>query len=163
MRVFGDGPISRPPISMMAVCSRSPRIAFCTNSPIAPSSSEMKPAGPNEWKGEIYNAENGKTYDGKMSVAGPDALKISGCVFGGLFCGGQTWERFKEEGTASVALDKPAAPPLASKPAPAAGKTDGAANKPVAGGTANKTAVKPGGKNGSVARVEGEVCPDQPG
>ena len=38
MRVFGDGPISRPPISMMAVCSRSPRIAFCTNSPIAPSS-----------------------------------------------------------------------------------------------------------------------------
>lgn len=124
---------------------------------------EMKPAGPNEWKGEIYNAENGKTYDGKMSVAGPDALKISGCVFGGLFCGGQTWERFKEEGTASVAPNKTATAPLASKPAPAASKTNGAATKPVAAGTASKTAVTPAGKNGSATRVEGEVCPDQPG
>lgn len=124
---------------------------------------EMKPAGPNEWKGEIYNAENGKTYDGKMSVAGPDALKISGCVFGGLFCGGQTWERFKEEGTASVAPNKTATAPLASKPAPAASKTNGAATKPVAAGTASKTAVTPAGKNGSATRVEGKVCPDQPG
>jgi len=123
---------------------------------------EMRPAGPNEWKGEIYNAENGKTYDGKMSIAGPDALKISGCVFGGLFCGGQTWERFKEEGAASVAPNKPASAPLASKPAPAPSKTNGAPNKPPAG-TANKTTAIPGGKNGSATRVEGEVCPDQPG
>jgi uncharacterized protein (DUF2147 family) len=123
----------------------------------------MKAAGPNEWKGEIYNAENGKTYDGKMSVTGPDALKISGCVFGGMFCGGQTWERFKEEGTASVAPNKLTTAPPASKPAPAASKTNGAATKPVAAGTANKTAVTPAGKNGPAARVEGEVCPDQPG
>jgi uncharacterized protein (DUF2147 family) len=122
----------------------------------------MKPAGPNEWKGEIYNAENGKTYDGKMSVTGPDALKISGCVFGGMFCGGQTWERFKEEGTASIAPNKLGNGTLPNKPA-AASKTNGAATKPVAGGTASKTAVTPAGKNGSAARVEGEVCPDQPG
>jgi uncharacterized protein (DUF2147 family) len=123
----------------------------------------MKPAGPNEWKGEIYNAENGKTYDGKMSVAGPDALKISGCVFGGLFCGGQTWERFKEEGTASIAPSKPATATLPTKPAPTASKTNGAVTKPAAAGAANKSAATSGGKNGSANRVEGEVCPDQPG
>jgi uncharacterized protein (DUF2147 family) len=122
----------------------------------------MKPAGPNEWKGEIYNAENGKTYDGKMSVVGPDALKISGCVFGGMFCGGQTWERFKEEGTASVPPSKPGNGTLANKPAVTASKTNGAVNKP-AGGTANKNAAISGGKNGSASRLEGEVCPDQPG
>ena len=123
----------------------------------------MKAAGPNEWKGEIYNAENGKTYDGKMSVTGPDALKISGCVFGGLFCGGQTWERFKDEGIASVAPNKPATAALPSKPAPTASKTNGTATKPAAAATANKAAANSGGKNGSAARVEGEVCPDQPG
>ena len=140
----------------------------------------MKPVAPNEWKGEIYNAENGKTYDGKMSVTGPDALKISGCVLGGLFCGGQTWERFKEEeGTASISPSKPGTASVASKPGTAspaskpiatASKTNGAANKPAAGGTtnaaggtANKGAAASNGKNGSAARVEGEVCPDQPG
>ena len=133
----------------------------------------MKPAGPNEWKGEIYNAENGKTYDGKMSVTSPDALKISGCVLGGLFCGGQTWERFKEdEGTASIAPSKPGTPsPVSkpgtaatpSKPAATASKTNGAANKPGAGGAASKSAATTAGKNGSAAHAEGEVCPDQPG
>ncbi len=76
----------------------------------------MKPNGPNEWKGEIYNAENGKIYDAKISLVGPDALKVAGCVLGGLFCGGQTWERYKEDETN-------AAP---AKPAPPPGKTTGA-------------------------------------
>jgi hypothetical protein len=24
---------------------------------------------------------------------GPDALRVQGCAFGGMFCGGQTWSR----------------------------------------------------------------------
>jgi len=26
-------------------------------------------------------------------MKGPNALKVQGCAFGGMFCGGQTWKR----------------------------------------------------------------------
>jgi uncharacterized protein (DUF2147 family) len=51
----------------------------------------MRPAGENKWSGQIYNADDGKSYASSVSVAGPDALKVEGCV-GGL-CGGETWSR----------------------------------------------------------------------
>ena len=51
----------------------------------------MRSAGANKWSGQIYNADDGKTYASSISVAGPDALKVEGCVGG--FCGGETWSR----------------------------------------------------------------------
>jgi uncharacterized protein (DUF2147 family) len=51
----------------------------------------MRPSGPDKWSGQIYNADDGKSYASSVSVAGPDALKVEGCV-GGL-CGGETWSR----------------------------------------------------------------------
>jgi uncharacterized protein (DUF2147 family) len=51
----------------------------------------MRPAGANKWSGQIYNADDGKTYASSIAVAGPDALKVDGCVGG--FCGGETWSR----------------------------------------------------------------------
>jgi uncharacterized protein (DUF2147 family) len=51
----------------------------------------MRPAGPNKWSGQIYNADDGKSYASSVSVAGPDTLKVEGCVGG--FCGGETWSR----------------------------------------------------------------------
>ena len=51
----------------------------------------MVPAGPNKWSGQIYNADDGKTYSSNVSVAGPDTLKVEGCV--GAFCGGENWTR----------------------------------------------------------------------
>lgn len=51
----------------------------------------MHPDGANRWSGKIYNADDGQSYDSHISVAGPDALKVEGCV-GGL-CGGETWTR----------------------------------------------------------------------
>ena len=53
--------------------------------------SGMRPAGPNKWSGQIYNADDGKTYASNISVVGPDALRVEGCV-GGL-CGGEDWSR----------------------------------------------------------------------
>jgi uncharacterized protein (DUF2147 family) len=52
----------------------------------------MRPSGANKWSGHIYNADDGKSYASNVSVAGPDALKVEGCVGGGL-CGGETWSR----------------------------------------------------------------------
>jgi len=53
--------------------------------------SGMQPAGPNKWSGQIYNADDGNSYASNISMAGPDTLKVEGCV-GGL-CGGENWSR----------------------------------------------------------------------
>jgi uncharacterized protein (DUF2147 family) len=53
--------------------------------------SGMRPVGPNKWSGRIYNADDGKTYASKISVAGPSTLRVEGCV--GTFCGGEDWAR----------------------------------------------------------------------
>jgi uncharacterized protein (DUF2147 family) len=54
----------------------------------------MKPSGtPNKWSGQVYNAEDGKTYSGNITMQDARTLKLEGCVLGGLFCKAQTWTR----------------------------------------------------------------------
>ena len=53
--------------------------------------SSMRAAGPNKWSGRIYNADDGRSYASNISVAGPDSLRVEGCV--GALCGGETWTR----------------------------------------------------------------------
>jgi uncharacterized protein (DUF2147 family) len=52
---------------------------------------DMRPSGQGRWSGQIYNADDGKVYASNVSVAGPDTLKVEGCV--GAFCGGENWTR----------------------------------------------------------------------
>ena len=51
----------------------------------------MRPSAPGKWSGQIYNADDGGTYASSISVAGPDTLRVEGCV--GALCGGETWTR----------------------------------------------------------------------
>ena len=53
--------------------------------------SGMRATGPNKWSGQIYNADDGNSYVSSISVAGPDTLKVEGCV--GSLCGGENWTR----------------------------------------------------------------------
>lgn len=53
---------------------------------------DMVPAGGGKYNGKVWRPSNGKTYIGKMDVAG-NSLKLSGCVAGGLICSKQTWTR----------------------------------------------------------------------
>ena len=53
--------------------------------------SAMRPAGPNKWSGQIYNADDGNTYNSHISVSGPDTLRVEGCM--GALCGGENWTR----------------------------------------------------------------------
>ena len=55
----------------------------------------MKKVEPNRWDGEVYNAENGKTYTSRISLVKDDVLRIDGCILGGFFCGGENWTRVK--------------------------------------------------------------------
>ena len=51
----------------------------------------MKPTAQNAWSGQIYNADDGRYYASNVSLAGPDTLKVEGCV--GALCGGENWTR----------------------------------------------------------------------
>ena len=53
----------------------------------------MKPSGADKWSGQIYNAEDGKTYGGSIAIVGPNNLKVEGCIMGGLLCRSQIWIR----------------------------------------------------------------------
>ena len=52
----------------------------------------MKP-GDSKWAGKIYDPKSGSTYDSTIALNGNDTLRVQGCAFGGMFCGGQTWTR----------------------------------------------------------------------
>lgn len=52
----------------------------------------MKP-GKDKWTGRILDPNTGSTYDSTIALNGPDRLRVQGCAFGGMFCGGQTWTR----------------------------------------------------------------------
>ena len=52
----------------------------------------MKPSGPGQWSGEVYNAEDGKTYSGSFTLTGADTAELKGCVLG-ILCKSQTWTR----------------------------------------------------------------------
>jgi uncharacterized protein (DUF2147 family) len=52
----------------------------------------MKPNGPGQWNGEVYNAEDGKTYSGSFTLTGPDTADLKGCVLT-VLCKSQTWTR----------------------------------------------------------------------
>jgi uncharacterized protein (DUF2147 family) len=52
----------------------------------------MKPQG-SKWTGRIHDPSSGRNYDSTIALKGTDTLKVQGCAFGGMFCGGQTWKR----------------------------------------------------------------------
>jgi uncharacterized protein (DUF2147 family) len=52
----------------------------------------MKPSD-SKWTGRIHDPDSGRNYDSTITMKGPNALRVQGCAFGGMFCGGQTWNR----------------------------------------------------------------------
>ena len=52
----------------------------------------MKPQG-SKWTGRIHDPDSGRNYNSTIALKGTNTLKVQGCAFGGMFCGGQTWKR----------------------------------------------------------------------
>ncbi len=58
---------------------------------------DLKHEGEGMWDdGEIYNPEDGETYDSEMEVIDADTVEVSGCVW--FICKTQTWKRVEREG-----------------------------------------------------------------
>jgi uncharacterized protein (DUF2147 family) len=53
----------------------------------------MKPGKDQKWSGRILDPNTGSTYDSTIAMKGTETLRVQGCAFGGMFCGGQTWTR----------------------------------------------------------------------
>ena len=51
----------------------------------------MKPDGTDKWSGQMYNAEDGKTYSGSFTLAGANKAEVKGCVL--IVCKTKTWTR----------------------------------------------------------------------
>jgi uncharacterized protein (DUF2147 family) len=47
----------------------------------------------NRWKGDLLNADDGKIYTGVVTMQGPNALNLKGCV--AFICQGETWTKVK--------------------------------------------------------------------
>lgn len=52
----------------------------------------LKPTAEGRFAGEIYNAEDGRTYGVSIWRDTPDRLKVKGCLLG-VFCSTQSWTR----------------------------------------------------------------------
>jgi uncharacterized protein (DUF2147 family) len=52
----------------------------------------MKPQD-SKWTGQIHDPDSGRNYDSTIALKGANSLRVQGCAFGGMFCGGQTWNR----------------------------------------------------------------------
>jgi uncharacterized protein (DUF2147 family) len=52
----------------------------------------MAPNGDCSYAGQVWRPSNDKTYVGKMQVQG-NALRLQGCIAGGLICASQNWAR----------------------------------------------------------------------
>jgi uncharacterized protein (DUF2147 family) len=53
---------------------------------------DMEADGEGKWAGKAFNPEDGKTYTGKMVLAG-SKLTTSGCALGGLVCKSVKWSK----------------------------------------------------------------------
>jgi uncharacterized protein (DUF2147 family) len=81
-----------PATGKPAVDDKNPNPALAKRPMIGlPLFSGMRPSGPSKWSGQIYNADDGKSYASSVTVAGPDTLRVEGCV--GALCGGENWTR----------------------------------------------------------------------
>ena len=54
----------------------------------------MTPSGGGAYAGKVLRPADNKVYNGKAQVSG-SAMKLSGCVAGGLICKSQTWTRLQ--------------------------------------------------------------------
>ena len=51
-------------------------------------------SGGNVWKGDLLDVESGKIYSGVVTLEGPSALNLKGCV-AMVLCRGETWRKVK--------------------------------------------------------------------
>ena len=73
------------------------------------------------YKGQIYNAENGKMYDITLAMDAPTEVQVKGCLLK-ILCGSQTWTKVADLPIPARQMVQNA--PKKAAPAPTPHKTD---------------------------------------
>ncbi|ACL59781.1 DUF2147 domain-containing protein [Methylobacterium nodulans] len=73
----------------------------------------LKP-GEDGYKGQIYNAEEGKFYEVTIARESASELAVSGCLLK-VLCGSQTWTKTPDEVAQAAPAPRPAAKPASPK------------------------------------------------
>jgi Uncharacterized protein conserved in bacteria len=55
----------------------------------------LEPSGPNIWAGSVYNPEDGKTYQGSITVLSDEALQVRAYIALPIFGKNQIWTRVR--------------------------------------------------------------------
>ena len=53
----------------------------------------LKPAAKGHWKGRLFVPDMNKRTHADIAPAGPDRLKVRGCLVGAMLCKSQLWSR----------------------------------------------------------------------
>jgi uncharacterized protein (DUF2147 family) len=53
----------------------------------------MQPSAPAKWSGQLYNPDDGGTYEGHLIEQGPSSIRVEGCALG--MCGGEDLVRVR--------------------------------------------------------------------
>lgn len=109
----------------------------------------MKPSNQNEWSGEIYNSQDGRTYSASISLLSADKLKVQGCVLGFL-CGGENWTRVA---TPDRTTGTTGAPPSGQKPGASAARPTGPARAASSARSATGSAAEPSPQTQSAEEI----------
>lgn len=70
-----------------------------------------------EWRGDIYNLEDGKIYRGVVTLDKPGELKLKGCLLKFL-CKSEIWKRAPDQSAATTPGGQPARPAPSPTPGP---------------------------------------------
>jgi uncharacterized protein (DUF2147 family) len=119
---------------------------------------------PNNWKGDLFNPEDGKTYTGKIAYEPPNTFTMTGCLVAFL-CQSETWTRVS--GPPKPAAAKPEAkadtkadPKADAKADPKADATD--ADEKPAGKAADAKGEAKSGADKAAAKTAGAADAAKP-
>ena len=54
---------------------------------------DLVPQSATQWRGRLFVPDRNIRAGGRITVVGPDQIKVAGCALGGLLCDSQTWNR----------------------------------------------------------------------
>ncbi len=88
LRDANDAKTGQPPVD-----GKNPDPAKRTRKILGIQIFAMEQNATGSWTGGIYNSDDGKTYEGRLSPQGENGLEVQGCA--GSLCGSESWTRAK--------------------------------------------------------------------
>lgn len=54
---------------------------------------DLVPQTATQWRGRLFVPDRNIRAGGRITIVGPDQIKVAGCALGGLLCDSQVWNR----------------------------------------------------------------------